>query len=456
MNGIAAVFLLVNAVALFALPLRLAAFPLLVGACYMTLAQGLEIGPFNFPVIRILIAVGVMRVVLCGQWVAGRINALDKAVIAWAAWMLISSLMHNDPASTLVNRLGMVYNACGFYFLLRVFCRGSENVEVLARMTALILIPLALEMVFERNTGRNLFAVLGGVNEWSEIRNGVVRAQGPFAHPILAGSVGAATMPLVLVLWRNQRAMAVAGLLACGAIVVASASSGPMLSLIFSLTALMLWPWRSRMRWLRWAAVLGYVALDIVMNAPAYFTLARIDMTGSSTGWHRAELIDAAVKHVSEWWMFGTDYTRHWMWYGVGWSNNHIDITNFYINMGVYGGLLLMFLFMRVLWKGFVFVGATCNPPHGTPAPGHAFMMWAMGSSLFAHAVTFISVSYFDQSVLFLYLTLAAICGGRESVPVPLVPLEPVVQCSELTLGEAVIMKNGGSTQSGAAVVGSR
>jgi hypothetical protein len=264
-------------------------------------------------------------------------------------------------------------------------------------------------------------------------------------------------MPLALVLWRNQRAMAIAGLLACGAIVVASASSGPMLSLIFSLTALMLWPWRSRMRWLRWGAVLGYIALDMVMNAPAYFTLARIDMTGSSTGWHRAELIDAAVKHISEWWLFGTDYTRHWMWYGVGWSNNHIDITNFYINMGVYGGLLLMFLFIRVLWKGFVFVGASCNPPHGTPVPGNAFMMWAMGSSLFAHAVTFISVSYFDQSVLFLYLTLAAICAGRESVSVLLVPLEFVAQKSELTLGEAVIMKNGGSTQRGAAVVaGSR
>ena len=38
--------------------------------------------------------------------------------------------------------------------------------------------------------------------------------------------------------------------------------------------------------------------------------------------------------------------------------------------------------------------------------------MWALGASLFSHAATFLSVSYFDQPVVFLYLTLAGICSG--------------------------------------------
>lgn len=451
MNAIAVIFLLANAIALVALPLRFAAFPLLVGACYMTLAQGIEIGPFNFPVIRILIAVGVLRVLLSGKGVAGRINALDFAILGWAAWMILSSLLHNNPASTLVNRLGMIYNACGLYFLLRVFCRNADDVVLLARMAALILVPLALEMAFERVTGRNLFAVLGGVHEWSEVRNGVVRAQGPFSHPILAGSVGAATVPLALVLWRSHRIMAIVGIAACGIIVVASASSGPMLSALFSVVALLMWRWRQRMGLVRAGVVLGYIVLDLVMNAPAYFALARIDMAGGSTGWHRAALIDAAVNHVGEWWLYGTDYTRHWMWYGVGWSGDHIDITNFYINMGVYGGLPLMFLFLRMLWKGFVFVGASCNPPPGAGLPHNAFMMWALGSSLFAHAVTFVSVSYFDQSILFLYLTLAAICAGREGGVEVVKEVAAPVEDAGITLGAMVMPKGGGSTTGGAA-----
>jgi ABC-type Mn2+/Zn2+ transport system permease subunit len=36
-------------------------------------------------------------------------------------------------------------------------------------------------------------------------------------------------------------------------------------------------------------------------------------------------------------------------------------------------------------------------------------MLWAMGAALFAHAVTFISVSYFDQNFVNWYLLLAII-----------------------------------------------
>ena len=55
MNALATLFLLVNAVALLALPRRWAPVPLLVGACYMTLGQGIDIGPFRFTVIRLLV-----------------------------------------------------------------------------------------------------------------------------------------------------------------------------------------------------------------------------------------------------------------------------------------------------------------------------------------------------------------------------------------------------------------
>ena len=89
------------------------------------------------------------------------------------------------------------------------------------------------------------------------------------------------------------------------------------------------------------------------MKAPAYYLLARIDLTGSSTSWHRAALIDMALGHLSEWWAFGTDHTRHWMPYGVPWSDNHSDITNYYISMGVNGGLPLMLLFIAILAKAF-------------------------------------------------------------------------------------------------------
>jgi len=146
----------------------------------------------------------------------------------------------------------------------------------------------------------------------------------------------------------------------------------------------------------------------MVMNAPAYYLLARIDLTGSSTSWHRAAVIEAAFNHLSEWWLLGTSYTRHWMPYGVVWSNDQIDITNYYIRMGVDGGLPLMLMFIAVLVKGFSIVGSRLHQTE-PGQPNTPFVAWALGASLFAHAVTFLAVSYFDQSVMFLYLVVSAI-----------------------------------------------
>ena len=50
----------------------------------MTLGQGIEIGPFNFTVIRILLAVGFTRIILRGERLRGGLNGLDKLMIIFA------------------------------------------------------------------------------------------------------------------------------------------------------------------------------------------------------------------------------------------------------------------------------------------------------------------------------------------------------------------------------------
>jgi hypothetical protein len=85
--------------------------------------------------------------------------------------------------------------------------------------------------------------------------------------------------------------------------------------------------------------------------------------------------------------------------------------------MGVVGGLPLMVLFIAVLVSGLFFVGQTLR--HAVDLPSKSrFMIWALGASLFAHVVTFISVSYYDQSFLFIYLTLALISSTSTAVSV--------------------------------------
>lgn len=409
MSSFSTVFLVLNAIMLLFLPRRWAPLPLLVGACYITLGQGIEIGPFTFTVIRMLVAVGVVRVIIRGERLAGRINGLDQLMLVWGAWAVASSVFHNDPLSALIFRLGLVYNACGIYFLVRIFCQSFGDLILLIRITGVLLVPLSLEMINEQITSYNLFSIFGGVQATPAFREGRIRAQGPFAHSILAGTIGAVCLPLMIGIWQQHRKSASVWIAACIIMIFTSVSSGPILSSLAGIGALFIWRFRHRMRLVRWLAVFGYIGLEIVMKAPAYYLIARVSaVSGGGGGYHRARLIQASIEHLAEWWLAGTDYTRHWMVTGVSWSPNHTDITNHYIQMGVIGGLPLMFLFIFILLKGFSLVGHALHDQNELTQKLR-FMVWALGASLFTHAVTFISVSYFDQSFIFIYLTLGAI-----------------------------------------------
>lgn len=414
----------------------------MVGVCYMVLSQGIDLGPLSFFVIRILIVVGFLRVLLRGERPAYGMSRLDWLMVAWGGWAMVASAFHTQPSEALVFNMGLAFNACGFYFLLRTFLSSMDDAIWLCRIVVILLAPIAIEMVYEHIAQHNLFSMLGGVAESPTIREGKLRAQGPFAHAILAGTVGAVCLPLAVGLWREFRGTAVLGIVACLAIVVSSSSSGPLMSAMAAMAALALWPWRARMRALRWAILGAYILLDFAMKVPAYYLLARIDLTGGSTGWHRAELIDSGIRHLSEWWLAGTDYTRHWMPTGVTWSPNHTDITNHYLQLGVHGGLPLMLLFIAILAAGFAQVGRVVQVEEHS-GRGRAFFAWALGASLFAHAATAVSVSYFDQSFAFIYLTLAAIATLRiENVPVA-EPFAPARAKSSIS-GQAYSAKHEG------------
>lgn len=380
----------------------------------MTIGQGVEVGPFSFTIIRILVAAGVVRIIIRGERLDGGLNSLDWLMLVWAAWALVSSGFHKDPSTALIFRLGLIYNSCGIYFLIRIFCQSLDDVKELILIIAILLVPVAIAMLYEKMALRNMFSVLGGVPEMPQIRMGSARASGPFRHPILAGTVGAVCLPLMIGLWHEHRKLAYAGIVASLSMVIASASSGPMASSAAGIGALFMWRYRDNMRLVRWIAVLGYIALDLVMKAPAYYLMGRVDLAGGSAGWHRAALIESAMKHLNEWWLAGTDFTRHWMPTGVSWSPDHTDITNHYLHLGVLGGLPLMLLFIASLAIAFSMVGKKMQ--HAADLSQESrFMFWTLGASLFTNAASMVSVSYFDQSFLFLYLTLAAIGSAYSS-----------------------------------------
>lgn len=421
MNGIGFIFTLVNCILIWVLPRRLAILPLLIGAAYMTRGQILDLGPLHFPVIRVIITIGLFRVMSRREQMAGGINRLDRIIIWWSVGMIITSIFHTSAG--LIFRAGLVWTELGSYYLLRIFLRDLDDIERVFKYVCILLLPIMVTMVIEKITGKNLFSLLGlgGVRDIASFRGGKFRAQGPFAHAILAGTVGAICFGMALFLWRNHRKIALLGIASTGGVTYASGSSGPAMSAMAILVAMLMWKFRDKLKLFRWGIVLALITLNFVMKDPVYYLLARIDITGGSTGWHRAALIHSAVTHLDEWWLYGTDYTRHWMPTGVHANAIHTDITNHYLQMGVWGGLPVMFLFIWIMVFGFGEVGRALRANRQAPF-NQQYLMWTLGCMLFGHVTNFFSISYFDQSVIFLYVLLAMIGTLRVVKPIKPIP----------------------------------
>ena len=298
-----AVFLAVMAALTFALPRRLAILPLLATVCYMPLGQQMVIAGLHFSILRLLILVGVVRVVCRGEARGLSLNRIDKVVLWWAVLSVILGFLSEPSSKILINRLGIFYNAVGIFLLLSCWIRDSDTFVASVKFLALMIILVAVLMIVEKTTSRNIFAVFGGVPEITIEREGHLRCQAAFRHPILAGTFGATSLPLFIFLWfqgRREKMLAVLGSLSACLIAIAASSGGALLTMLLGVMAFGFWRFRYRMRSVRRRILLLILALAIIMQAPVWYLFARMSSVVGGGGWYRAFLIDTTAAHISD------------------------------------------------------------------------------------------------------------------------------------------------------------
>ena len=389
------------------LPRRFALLPILAMICYMTMGMRVMVGGLNFTMIRVLLIFCWMRLVCRGEFRRMSINEIDKALMWFIAISVITHtfLLGEDG---LKYKLGQAYDALGFYFFFRYLFRDWGEVVQTAKMTALLLLPLALEMINEKLTLTNRFALFGGVSPYVILREGTARAQGPFGHPILAGTFGATLMPFMAALWFQKgsgKFFAVVGMISATTIACMAGSSGPIMAYMFGVVSLAMWPIRRQMRSLRWGLLLTLITLHLVMKAPVWFLLARVSVFDASTGYHRAYLIDRCIANFSGWWLIGTTSFGSWGYY-------LFDRTNHYICLATDGGIMTLLLFLTILTRCFRGVGLVVREMTRRGFREGLWFAWAMGAALVIHCVSFISCTYFDQNMVNWYLLLAMISSS--------------------------------------------
>ena len=400
--GLAALVLL--ALLQFALPRRQALLPMILMACLMSPRQRIVIATLDFTFLRILVIAGWARLLARGETRPLNPNLLDAVIPALAIVTAVASVMRTRSVPSLVYQLGVSFDAIGMYFLFRMLVRDWRDLWPAVDAFAWVAVPVLLAFVVEHQTRRNVFHVFGAP-EITLIREGKLRCQGPFPHPIIAGCFWVSLMPLFVASWwrnRGGRVTAVVGNAAAFGIAFLTASSTPLTGIGFGLLGAAFYPLRARMRDVRRGLLLVLLFVQLMMDKPIYHLISRVDLVGGSTGWQRYHLIDQAVRRVAEWGLLGTNSTAHW-------GHSLGDVTNQYVVVGITGGLAALALFIYMIVLAYRGVGISRRASEGSRAASVA--SWAVGVTLFLHTMMFLSVSYFGQIILVWYLLLATIAS---------------------------------------------
>lgn len=379
-------------------------------AAFVPLGQKFTLLGLNFYFLRILILAGVFRVLTRRETLGFKFVMMDTLFICLLATGLICDLIRGVRAQA----FGVVYDAAGVYFLIRIWTQTAEDVVAHFRLLAFVAIVIGACMTFETLRHQNPFYVFGGVPKIPMERSDRFRAQGPFLQPIPAGTFGATLFPLLASLWlcsKKGRGLLLLGIIGSTMITVASASSGPLLTFVAAVIGFCLWPMRHRMSIFRRSIVVVLIGFTLVMNAPVWYIIAKVSDVIGGGGWHRSWLIDQFVRHFSQWWLVGTSYTADWAPGGEVLPNNPnmMDITNEYVAQGIHGGLLGLILFVVIIVVCFKTIGRFVLGTNDLVTD--RIFLWGLGVCLAAHCMAFISVSYFDQIQVFWFWLLALIAG---------------------------------------------
>jgi hypothetical protein len=383
----------------FVVPKQYFLLPFILAACFVPADQRVIIFDLDFTPLRILVLVGFFRTILLGERLTFKWNRFDKLVLVWAICGALIYIIQWANMKALIYKSGVLFDAIGLYWLFRININSWGDIKWATKVFAVCSLVLAVLVGLEWVTGQNPFAVLGRVE--TDVREGRYRCQASFPHSIMLGLFWATLVPLFIGFARQDKSKLLlwSAVAASAFIAAATASSTPILTLLFVLIILCGYRWREYTACAGWGLFASLVALHIVMQAPVWHLISRIGVIGGSTGWHRYHLIDQAINHFGEWLFLGCRSTAHW---GRGLT----DITNQYILEGVRGGFVTLALFLVMIYMA---LRALLRLSLQNQEHKQQFLIWCFLVIILGHCVAFFGVSYFGQIMMWWYMTLAAV-----------------------------------------------
>lgn len=383
------------------------AVPLIVAMCFLPADIPVKIGVFHIYAVRAVAMTGLLRLILNGDYKKIKPNKIDKLFFLYnIIGSIIYILASLDTAQAIIFKSGVFVDTIILYLVIRSSIESKDTIHLIVKIFAICVLVLLPFVLFEFFSSRNLFSIFGRSD--ISIRDGEIRAAATFSHAILFGSFAAAIAPM---LWAEYKIVKekkfLLSFICCVFFVYSSSSSGPIIVLAGVFFFLIFFKWKEKGKLLAWCIFLSLFFIHFVRDSPIWhFLYVRVSIKDSSTGWHRYMLAEAAIKEFKDWWLMGYGdagpqwHTKYWPYT----YSTFTDVTNHFLLEGVKGGFLTMCLFILLCYKVIKTLGAASVKADKIE---DQWLWWGFMVMMIAHCITFLSVAYFGQITMLLYLTIA-------------------------------------------------
>ena len=404
MNNISLLLMVVLCLLTLTISRRLLLLPFIMAACLVPMNQTLVFYTLDLTVLRLLTLAGAIRLLTRGEVRNIQWNSFDRLILAWVAVGSIVYTIQWGTFSAFINRTGFMLDCLGMYWLFRQAIQNWDDIFQAVKLFAIFTLATAPLIAYEGIQHTSFFSLFGPVV--GTFHRGRFRAAGPFPHFIVMGCFYATLLPLFYARLKAGQAsfFYVLATLAALANVYYSASSTPLMTVAAVIIFWSLYSLRAQGKTIFLGICCLLFFLHLIMKAPVWHLMSRVDIFSGSTGWHRYFLFDNFIKHASEWFLLGTQSTGHW-------GNVQDDITNQFVLEGVRGGIATLLIFIVIVYRAVKIPGQLSLK--NIPASAK-WMSWGICVTMLSHFISFWGISYFGQINMLLYLTLALIGFAME------------------------------------------
>lgn len=387
-------------------------------------------GGINLPSYRIaLLMLALPAVVMVIKRPEVRFHFIDVAVAIASFWIMLSFMLHYGFQNGLVRGGGLFVDTALSYLVARASVARFDELRYLLMILLPGLMLAGSLLALESLSGRLLFrpayvslfgSVQSAVTEGgsvtgldTETRLGLMRAYGPFEHPILAGVFMASFLPLYY--FSGLRSWPFWMGLAVTLTAIFSLSSGAFLCLFIALGAIGVNYLKRYLPQLSWWTVSAFTMLLVIVAHIAsqngiISVLSRITLTP-----HTADYRVAI-------WRYGWKTIENFPWFGIGYKSwerlswMHDSVDAHFLLLGMRHGVLVPLILAAAVIYGLIRLGSLSS----ALKPQDKQLAIGINISIVMLFVVAQTVAFFGSGtiafMIFLALLAAAVGDAHEAV----------------------------------------